>query len=67
MVKYAQRVVVLSSFPVQWPKKVSSAQTAHQYAGLSPDTFQTISIGSLAHAQSIELLMSLADKIGNVA
>ena len=58
VVKYAQRVVVLSSFPVQWPEDVSSAQTAHQSAGLNADTVKAISIGCLAEEQSIELLMS---------
>ena len=58
VVKYAQRVAVLSSFPVQWPEKVSSAQTVHQSAGLNADTIQAISIGCLAQEQSVELLMS---------
>ena len=58
VVKYAQRVAVLSSFPVEWPEKVSSAQTAHQSAGLNADTVKAISIGCLAEEQSIELLMS---------
>ena len=30
VVMYAQRMVVLSSFPVQWPDKVCSLQIAHQ-------------------------------------
>ena len=58
VVKYAQRVVVLCSLPVQWPDKVSALQTAHQSAGLNAETFQAISSGCLAHEQSIELLMS---------
>ena len=58
VVTYAQRVVLVSFLPVQWPEKVSSVQTAHQSGGLNADTFQAASIGCLAQEQSIELLVS---------